>query len=394
MLLYIIVIWPHSIVVSTPASHVGHMGSNPVGVTRSRSANVNSQSLGSLLFYIIYSEEKMDWNSIWESIKNFVVTDGWQIVEALLILILGIIVVKIVLKVIRSAFKKSKLEKITQSFLLSVIKYALYLILLIIVLQIMGVPMTSFIAALSAAGLAIGLALQNSLTNLASGIIIVSTKPFKAGDYISVNGVEGTVKNIQILTTTITTVDNKDIILPNSTITSNSVTNYQANSTRRINFRLDVAYSEDIQVVRDTLLRVINSDGRVLSNPAPMVRVDNFGDSGICILATAWVDTEDYWSVYWDINELIISEFNKQKINIPYNQLEVRMRTDTPPAPYRELPKRDEKIRTTKQKSLLENILEGELPDTKSLKKSKKKSQEQKKQKKLAKNKKSQDKSN
>ncbi len=336
----------------------------------------------------------MDWNSIWESIKNFVVTDGWQIVEALLILILGIIVVKIVLKVIRSAFKKSKLEKITQSFLLSVIKYALYLILLIIVLQIMGVPMTSFIAALSAAGLAIGLALQNSLTNLASGIIIVSTKPFKAGDYISVNGVEGTVKNIQILTTTITTVDNKDIILPNSTITSNSVTNYQANSTRRINFRLDVAYSEDIQVVRDTLLRVINSDGRVLSNPAPMVRVDNFGDSGICILATAWVDTEDYWSVYWDINELIISEFNKQKINIPYNQLEVRMRTDTPPAPYRELPKRVEKIRTTKQKSLLENILEGELPDTKSLKKSKKKSQEQKKQKKLAKNKKSQDKSN
>ena len=315
----------------------------------------------------------MDWNSVWEAIKNFFVNQGWPLVEAILILIAGIILVKIALKIIRSAFKKSRLEQITQSFLLSIIKYGLYLILMIIVLQILGVPMTSFIAALSAAGLAIGLALQNSLTNLASGIIIVSTKPFKIGDYISVNGVEGTVKNIQILTTTITTVDNKDIVLPNSTITNNSVINYQANSTRRVNFKFSVAYSEDLQVVRETVLRVINSDGRVRQNPAPMVRLDGFGDSGLNILATCWVDTEDYWGVYWDINELILSEFNRLHISIPYNQVEVRMRTDTPPAPYRELPQRVEKVRKQKQKSLLENLLEGEIPDKTTRKKAKEK---------------------
>lgn len=311
----------------------------------------------------------MTWEETWETIKNFFTNQGWPIIEAILILIVGILVVKIIMKIIRTAFKRSKLEKITQTFLLSVIKYSLYLILVIIILQVMGVPTTTFIAAISAAGLAIGLALQNSLTNLASGIIIVSTKPFKAGDYISVNGVEGVVKAIHILTTTITTIDNKNVIIPNSTITSNSVTNYHANPTRRVNFKFSIAYSEDMLKVRDVLFKVFESDGRVLKDPAPMVKLDSFGESGLNILAACWVDSEDYWGVYWDLNEYILSEFNREHITIPYNQMEVRLRTDTPPAPTRPLPQRVEKKRVKKQKSKLEELLEGELPDKETLKK-------------------------
>lgn len=305
----------------------------------------------------------MTWNEFWDSVANFFSTQGWPIVEAILVFIAGFIVIKIIMKIIRTGFKRSKMEKITQSFLLSIIKYTLYLILILIVLQILGVPITAFIAALSAAGLAIGLALQNSLTNLASGIIIVSTKPFKSGDYISVNGVEGTVKYIHILTTTITTKDNKNVIIPNSTITSNSVTNYHANPTRRVDFKFDIPYSADMMVVRDVILNVFKTDGRILDNPEPFVKLDGFGESGLKVLAACWVDSPDYWGVYWDINELIINEFNRNKISIPYNQLEVRMRTDTPPAPFRPLPARVEKVRVKKQKSKLEEIFEGEIPD-------------------------------
>lgn len=324
----------------------------------------------------------MTWEEFWTSFKDFFTTRGWPIVEAILVFICGFIVIKIIMKIIRTAFKRSKMEKITQSFLLSVIKYALYLILLLIVLQILGVPITAFVAALSAAGLAIGLALQNSLTNLASGIIIVSTKPFKAGDYISVNGVEGKVQTIHILTTTITTKDNKNVIIPNSIITANCVTNYHANSTRRIDFQFSVAYSEDMRVVRDTILNVFKTDGRVLSDPEPMVRLDGFGDSGLKVLAACWVDKEDYWNVYWQINEYIISEFNRLHITIPYNQVEVRMRTDTPPAPVMPLPERKEKVRVKKKKSKIEELLEGEIPDKATIKKRIQQQKEERKQKK------------
>ena len=316
----------------------------------------------------------MTWAEFWDSVKNFFSNQGWPIVEAMLVLICGIVIIKIVMKAIKTGFKKSKMERITQTFLLSIIKYVLYLILIIIVLQILGVPMTTFIAALSAAGLAVGLALQNSLTNLASGIIIVSTKPFKAGDYISVNGVEGTVKSIQILTTTITTIDNKDVVIPNSTITSNSITNYSANNIRRVNFKFSAAYSADLPKMRQTIMRVFENDGRVLKNPAPMVRLDGFGESGLNILAACWVDTEDYWAVYWELNEQILNEFNRDKIFMAYNQLEVRMRNDTPPTPVYPLPERKEKIRK-KQKTKLEEIVDE------GLKKKEKRKQERAKRK-------------
>lgn len=329
----------------------------------------------------------MSWTEIWDSINNFFSNQGWPILEAVLVLICGIIIIKIIMVAIKSAFKRSKLEKITQTFLLSIVKYAFYLVLVIIVLQILGVPMTTFIAALSAAGLAIGLALQNSLTNLASGIIIVSTKPFKAGDYISVNGVEGTVKSIQILTTTITTIDNKNVIIPNSIITSNSVTNYHSNDKRRVNFKFSAAYSADMPAIKKAVMRVFENDGRVLNDPAPMIRLDSFGDSGLNILAACWVDTEDYWGVYWDLNERILNEFNRDKISIPFNQLEVRMRTDKPKLPVHPLPKRVEKVRTKKQKSKFEELedkIEEKAKQKEKLKKEKQKIKENREKEKQA----------
>ena len=232
--------------------------------------------------------------SIWEDIKNFFSANFWNIIRFFAVLFVGIVVVKILMNIMRRILLKTKMEKIAQSFLLGVIKFCLYLVLVIVLLSLIGVEVTGVITALSAAILAVGMALQSNISNLANGIVIVSTHMFKKGDYISTNGVEGSVTSINFLFTTLTTPDNKRVTLPNSAIVNNAVTNNGANPKRRVDFTFCVAYESDVELVKKVVLDVIKSNGKVWLEPAPFCRLKTLGDSSINFFANCWVDAEDY----------------------------------------------------------------------------------------------------
>lgn len=293
----------------------------------------------------------MNWSEIWQTIKNFFTDNVWKIVGFFATLIIGIVLIKIILNLFRRVLSKTKMEKVSQKFLYNIVKFVLYLILILILLNTIGVSLTGVIAAISAVVLAIGLALQNNIANLANGIIIVSSHMFKKGDYIIVDGVEGSVEEINFLYTTIMTTDNKRVTIPNTTIINSSVINAGANSSRRLEFTFSVAYESDVEKVKKIVLDVMNSDGRVLLDPKPFCRLKFLGASSIDFFANCWVDSEDYWDVYYYIIESVYNEFKRNKISIPYNQVEIRNRTDKVIMPFNKKPlqKRVEKIREEKK---------------------------------------------
>ena len=299
----------------------------------------------------------MDWEKIWLNIKNFFTTNVWNIVLFFAVLILGIIVIKIIINVIKRIFSKTKMEKIAQQFLVATIKVLLYLVLVLSLLSIIGIQITGIVTALSALLLAVGMALENNIANLANGIVIVATKMFKKGDFISVNGVEGNIVDINFLFTTLFTTDNKKVTIPNSSIVNNSVSNAGANPRRRVDFTFSVAYETDVEQVKKIVTDVMKSNGKVLLDPAPFCRLKVLGASSIDFFCNCWCDTEDYWDVYYYIIENVYNEFKRNNISIPYNQLEVRQRQDNVVMPYRAqaLPERVEKERKEKHKIDLEN---------------------------------------
>ncbi len=289
----------------------------------------------------------MDWGQIWNSIKTFFTSNGLKILTFIGVLILGIIIIKIVMNITRRLLGKTKMEKIAQQFLLGAIKIVLYLVLVLILLSLVGIQVTGIITALSAILLAVGMALESNIANLANGIVIVATHMFKKGDYISVDGVEGSITNINFLFTTLMTPDNKKITLPNSTIVNSSVTNAGANKTRRVDFMFSVAYESDVETVKKIIIDVMMSNGNVRTDPAPFCRLKVLGASSIDFFANCWVDSEDYWDTYYYVIENVYNEFKRHDISVPYNQLEVRNRTDKVKMPFikKALPARVEKVR-------------------------------------------------
>lgn len=318
----------------------------------------------------------MDWNAIWQDIKDFFTGNGWAILGFFVTLIIGFIVVKLLIKLCKKLLAKTKMERIAQKFILSIIKVALYLIWILILLAELGISITGIVAALSAAVLAVGLALQDSLSNLANGIIIVSGKFFKEGDYINVEGVEGVVKNINLLSTTILTNDNKTITLPNSHIVNNPMTNFNREKTRRVDFEFDVAYDTDIQKAKQIIDEVVKSDGRIYLDPKPFVGLKSLNDNSIKIVLNVWVDGEDYWNVYYYIMETMFNEFKKNDISIPFNQLEVRLRNDDVKMPFdaSPLPVRIEKNRQQEKK---QNLFEKGIENLKKVGKHQKKAEKE-----------------
>ena len=296
--------------------------------------------------------------AIWNTIKDFFTNNFWGVVKFLGVMIIGLICVKIIINLSRKILGKTKMEKIAQNFIITAVKLILYLIYVLILLSLVGVEITGILTALSALLLAVGMALQNNISNLANGIVIVSTHMFKKGDYISVNGVEGSITEINFLFTTLITTDNKKITLPNSMIVNDSVINSGANAKRRVDFTFSVAYETDVELVKKIVTDVMKSDGRVYLDPAPFCRLKVLGASSIDFAANCWCDTTDYWSVYYYIIENVYNEFKRNKISIPYNQLEIRNRTDNVKMPFDKKPlqKRVEKEREEEKKGFdLEN---------------------------------------
>lgn len=321
----------------------------------------------------------MDWQKIWNNMVNFFRGNVWNIVTFFVVLFCGIIAVKLLVNILKRMLKRTKMEPIAVGFIMAIVKFLLYLILLFVLLDILGIGITWLVTAFSAVFLAVGLALQNNIANVANGIIIVSSGMFKKGDYIEVNGVEGSIAQINFLYVTLITSDNKRITLPNSKILNEVVTNYDSNNTRRVNFEFEVAYENDVQKVKETILECMNSNGAVRLDPAPFCRLKTLGDHNLLFVARCWCDREDYWTVYYDITETVFNEFKRRGIEIAYNQLEIRQRTDNPNNPVygAGLPTRVEKNRKQKRKFDLEN---GDLTELFPLKKITKKIKTNKKE--------------
>ncbi|MBP5404915.1 MAG: mechanosensitive ion channel family protein [Clostridia bacterium] len=289
----------------------------------------------------------MDWAAIWTTIKDFFSNNVWNIVKFFAILIIGIIVLKLLFVGLRKLFARSKMEPVAQHFLLAILRFLLWLVLVLILLSVIGVQITGIVTALSAAILAIGMALQDNISNVANGIVIVANKLFKKGDFIQVGDVSGRIIEINFLFTTLYTADNKRVTLPNSTIVNNPVVNSGANPKRRVDFTFPVAYESDTELVKKTVIDVMKSNGKIYLDPEPFCKLKEFADSSINFFANCWCDSEDYWDVYYYVMEKVFNEFKRNGISIPFAQVEVRERKDETAMPYDKtpLPERQEKER-------------------------------------------------
>ena len=299
----------------------------------------------------------MDWAAIWTAIKDFFSNNVWNIVKFFGILVIGIIVLKLLFAGLRKLFARSKMEPVAQHFLLAIIRFLLWLVLVLVLLSVIGVQVTGIVTALSAAILAVGMALQDNISNVANGIVIVANKMFKKGDFIQVGDVSGRIIEINFLFTTLYTADNKRVTIPNSTIVNSSVVNAGANPKRRVDFTFPVAYESDTELVMKTVIDVMKSNGKIYLDPEPFCKLKEFGDSSINFFANCWCDSEDYWDVYYYVMEKVFNEFKRNGISIPFAQVEVRERRDEATMPYDKspLPEREEKVRPA-EKTFAEEI--------------------------------------
>jgi len=260
-------------------------------------------------------DKLIDWGTIY----------GLKVVGAIAIFVIGRFVIGIVTGFVKRLLIKSKTDETLSKFSISLIKTALLVILFIAVLNNLGVATTSFVAILGAIGLAIGFALQGSLANFASGVMLIAFRPFKAGDFVEAGGTVGTVEEISMFSTILKTPDNKEIIVPNSNITGNNIINYSAKDTRRVDLVFGIGYDDDIKKAKQILERLISEDGRILKEPAPVVAVSELADSSVNFVVRPWVKSEDYWAVLWDLTEKVKLTFDEEKISIPYPQQDVHM---------------------------------------------------------------------
>lgn len=247
-----------------------------------------------------------------------------RIIIALVLLWVGFKLVNYLTKIVRKLMQVRDMDKSLQDFLGSLIGITLKLLIVLSVMQMIGVEVTSFIAVLATAGLAIGMALQGTLQNFAGGVIILLLKPFKVGDYIEQGSNTGSVTSIQIFNTVLNTPDNKVIIVPNSQLATNSLINYTKSETRRVDVSIGISYGESIDKARKVLLKLASTYPVVLQEPdGPVVHVTSLGESSVNLQLRLWVKTGDYWPLYFSLNQAVYDEFNKQGIEIPFNQLSV-----------------------------------------------------------------------
>lgn len=301
----------------------------------------------------------MNWKEIWNDIVNFFTNNIWNILLFVAVFVIGLIVVKLIINITKKMLKKTRMENITRNFIVAIIKVLLYLVWFLMLLSVVGIQITGIITALSAVVLAVGMALQNIIANVANGMVIVSSHMFKKGDYIEVGSVSGSVTDINFLFTTLTTPDNKRITIPNSTIINDNVVNSGSNDSRRVEFTFSVAYESDVEKVKEIVLNVMKSNGCVYLDPEPFCRLKTLNTSSIDFFAHCWCDRPDYWDVYYYIVENVYNEFKRNGISIPYSQLEIRERKDTVKMPVegKGLPERVEKIREEKEEPFdLENV--------------------------------------
>jgi small conductance mechanosensitive channel len=248
-----------------------------------------------------------------------------KLLLALILLVIGLRIIKLIIKGLEKGMTKAQTDETLMKFFSSFISILLKIILLISVASMIGVETTSFVAVLGAAGLAIGFALQGSLGNLAGGLLILLFKPFKVGDFIEAQGFLGKVHSIQILNTILKTPDNKTVHIPNGQLSGGAMTNFSTEPQRRVDMTFGIGYDDDIKKVKDVLHRLVQADNRILKDPEPMIALSELGDSSVNLVVRVWVNSSDYWGVFFDMQQNVKITFDGEGISIPFPQRDIHL---------------------------------------------------------------------
>ncbi len=272
--------------------------------------------------------ESFDLNKFLEDAVPVVIEYSKMIIVACVLLFVGLWIIKKLTAAISSIMEKKNVDKTLTPFFISLTDIALKTLLVVSVITYVGIPTTSFVAILGAAGLAIGMAFSGTLQNFAGGVMILVFRPYKVGDFIEAQGYSGVVKEIQIFNTILTTGDNKVIIVPNGSLSSGSLVNYSKMETRRVDFTFGIGYGDDIDKAYAAIKAVIDRKAEILKDPAPFMAVSNLGDNSVDIVVRVWAKSADYWGVYFYMNEFVKKEFDAQNISIPFPQRDVHIIKD------------------------------------------------------------------
>ena len=269
--------------------------------------------------------KNMTFSDILSMLAEWGIEIAAKVAIALAIYFVGRWLIGRLVKIVNKVCEKRGVEISLQQFFKNMIKVVLYICLALTVIGILGIDTTSLIAMFASASLAIGMALSGTMQNFAGGVMILLLRPYRIGDYVEAQGQAGTIKEISLFNTVITTVDNKTIYVPNSSISTGIINNYSQAATRRVDWNITISYGDDVEVARRVLIEMMNSDKRVKQDPAPVVYLTSLGDSAVNISARAWVDNADYWGVYFDLNERIYNELPKHGLHFPFPQLSVHV---------------------------------------------------------------------
>lgn len=281
--------------------------------------------MGDLMEDLTLSNFGIDLEQLASTLQETGVDLALRLITAVVIFYVGRMIANILTGTLRRMMQKNEVDKTLETFICNLTRIALLAFVVIAAISALGVETTSVIAVLGAAGLAVGLAMQGSLSNFAAGVLIVLFRPYRVGDYIEAAGIGGTVESVQILTTVMRTPDNKRIIVPNSQIMNSAITNYSVNDTRRIDLVVGVGYGDDLDKVRATLEDLVKNEERILRDPAWVIAVGELADSSVNFYVRPWVKTEDYWSVRFDLTEAIKKRFDDVGIQIPFPQHDVHL---------------------------------------------------------------------
>jgi small conductance mechanosensitive channel len=270
----------------------------------------------------------MTTQEIMDKMAEMALEYGPRLIGAIVVWIVGVLIIKVISKGFSKMLDKRETDDTLKPFLKGIVSTLLKIMLVISVLGMIGIEMTSFIAILGALGLAVGLALSGTLQNFAGGVILLIFKPFKVGDLIDAQGYTGSVSEIQIFNTILKTPDNKTIIVPNGGLSTSAMTNYSTEETRRVDWTIGIGYGDNANKAKQVIKKLCDEDSRILKDPEAFIAVSELADSSVNFTVRAWVKSEDYWGVFFDMNKNVYEVFDKEGLNIPYPQMDIHVHKD------------------------------------------------------------------
>ncbi|MBE6585246.1 MAG: mechanosensitive ion channel [Ruminococcaceae bacterium] len=270
----------------------------------------------------------MDWTEIWASVVAFCIDLAWKILLALLVLLIGNLLIRFILKKVTTGKLTAKVDPTALTFIGSFLKIGLYAVLLVCIVGILGVETASVITVLATCGAALALALQGSLSNMAGGLMLLIFRPFRVGDFLESCGNSGTVIEVGIFYTVLKTGDNRHITIPNGSLLNTVMINYSKEKNRRVDIELNVAYGTDVEAAKEIVMSIVKKHAQILEDPAPFLRMTEMADSSLKMTLRVWVDSADFWGVKFDLTEEINQAFVENHIAIPFPQMDVHIKND------------------------------------------------------------------